>query len=59
VVEEIERLVVRMAEENPAWATDASRGLWRIWGIASTRLQCVTSCVTITWNPLRDGGKLA
>src|SRR5919204_984443 len=39
-------------------ATGASKGLWRAWDIALTKLRFVTSCAAITWSPLHNGGKL-
>jgi len=59
VDEEIEQLVVCMAEDNLTWGTAASRVLWPIWGIPSTRSPFVTFCAAITLTLLPNGARLA
>ena len=59
VCEEIEQLVMRMAEENSTWGYRRIQGHWQIWDILSTRVRCATSCVAITWSPPRNAGRQA
>ena len=50
VTEEVEQLVIRMAEENPTWGYRRSQGAlpWRTWTMLSTRSLCATSCAGTT-----------
>ena len=57
VAEEVEQLVVHMAEENQT--TAVSKGPSRTSVITSTRSPCATSCAVTTWNPLRNEGRQA
>jgi putative transposase len=58
VAEEVEQLVMRMAEENLTRGGIAvSRGLWRTWATPLTKLRCVTSCNATIWIPLPNAGR--
>jgi hypothetical protein len=58
VAEEVEQLVVRMAEERtPPGVFVASKGLWRILDTALTRSRCAISCVVTTWSPPHNAAR--
>jgi hypothetical protein len=56
VAEEIEQLVVRMAEEKPTWGHRHLQGALANLGTASMRSRCAISCATTISTPLSNDG---